>query len=330
MMNDRLPALQQWLTQQLGKASIEMTPLQQDASLRRFYRLNTEPNTVLMDAALDLKNQEFITAAALLKSYNLNVPTVFFYDLKLGLFQLEDFGDNLLFNNTEHASIESFLKGAVDAIIKIQSIPTSELSNPPIFDAAFIQRELGLFIEWFVNQYVELQLTNTQQSIIEDTFHDIEQSLLTQSYVCMHRDFHSKNIMVLSDQSLGILDFQDLMIGPATYDLVSLLKDCYIDWPAEIMQNILQHFFQMTAERLNFKDYDDFVFHFDMTGLQRHLKVLGGFSKIYFTRNNSSYLQYFDRVLAYVIQVTAKYPQLDSFNRVLTTVIIPKLFKAEL
>lgn len=327
MKSARQQKLQQWLNESLGTVSIELVPLQNDASLRCFYRINTAPTTVLMDAALDAKNQEFLTATKLLQSHDIQTPKIFCHDLSLGLFQVEDFGDNLLFNYVTDAHIEKFLIKAVDVILKLQTIPTNALVNPQIFDGDFIQRELHLFSEWFISQYVELQLTSDQQLIMDETYRTIQEILLSQPYLSMHRDFHCKNIMVLPDQSLGILDFQDLMIGPVTYDLMSLLKDCYVTWPDSTIEKLLQYFYQSAGQRFAFKNYDDFVFYFDVSGLQRHLKVLGGFSKIYFTRANDFYLQYFDRILAYIVQVTAKYPQFDPFNRILTTVIIPQLFK---
>ncbi len=326
MSNTRQQELLQWIENQLGSKQIVLTPLQGDASLRKFYRLNTSPSTILMDAAADLKNQEFLNATKLLQAHGLKTPKIFLHNVQLGLFQVEDFGDNLLFNHIEHLSIEDFLKQAIDMIIKIQKIPVAEMINPISFDATFIDRELNLFTEWFVDKYLELKLTVSQKTVVEETFVFIKEMLLSQPYLCMHRDFHSKNIMILPDESLGLLDFQDLMLGPVTYDLMSLLKDCYVTWPEDVIQNLLVYYYQAFGKNLNFNDFADFVFYFDITGLQRHLKVVGGFSKIYFTRNNAHYLQYFDRILDYIVRVTAKYSQLEKFYRMFTFEMIPRLF----
>lgn len=327
-INKRQQELQQWINGCLGGTSVELTPLQNDASLRRFYRLNTVPTTVLMDAAADLKNQALLEATVLLQSNGIKTPKIFYHDLAIGLFQLEDFGDDLLLNYIGKAAIEPFLHQAVSIILKIQSIPTEELANLQVFDKVFIERELNLFTEWFVDKYIELQLSTPQQTIIDTMFDTIGHILLSQPYVAMHRDFHCGNIMVLPDQTLGILDFQDLMLGPLTYDLISLLKDRNIACSPDIFEKVLQEFYQAIHDKYDFKNYAEFIFYFDVTGLQRHLKILGGFSKIYLTRGNGYYLQFFDRILAYIVQVTAKYPQFEPFNRILTTVIIPQLFKA--
>lgn len=321
MSHTRQQELLQWIQNRTSLNAIELVPLQGDASLRTFYRLNTVPSTILIDAAADLKKQEFVDAANLLQHYNLKTPKIFSHDIDLGLFQVEDFGDQLLFNHIDQPVSENFLKQAIDAILKIQQIPASALNQPTSFDAAFIDRELNLFSEWFLDKYLKFKLSAAQKKVIGELYIFIRDVLLSKSYVCMHRDFHSKNIMILPDQSLGLLDFQDLMLGPITYDLMSLLKDCYVTWPEKIVETLLIYYYQ-SSNKLNFKSYDEFVFYFDVAGLQRHLKVLGGFSKIYLSRNNSYYLQYFDRILDYVMQVAAKYPELDQFKQILNLVVI--------
>jgi hypothetical protein len=314
--------LRLWADINLGEG--ELTPLQSDASQRRYYRLATTPSTVLMDATLDAKNEEFLASAKLLSQYGLRVPQIFKQDLKLGLFQVEDFGNDLLFNQRDNADIQGYLEQAIDNIIQIQSIPTNKILRPSHFSKEIAENELALFEKWFVNKYLELKLTVAQQNLMSGTFRLILQTLREQPQRAMHRDFHSKNLMLLPENKIGVLDFQDLMIGPITYDLVSLLKDCYITWPKSTIRVLLKRFQEKTSWDISAEKLE---YYFDITGLQRHLKVLGGFSKIYLRQGNGHYLQYFDRILDYIVQVTAKYPQFDEFNRLFTAVLLPGLFE---
>lgn len=312
-MSDRINVLQEWATTALGLTDVVLTPLQQDASLRRFYRLDTKPSSVLMDAALDTKNKEYLASSKLLKSYGLHTPEIFYHDLPKGLFQVEDFGDTLLIHREKSRTMPNLLTHAVDAIQSILHISLHDIEKPMVFDETFINGELHLFSEWFIKRYLEVQLTNTEQETIQNTFRWINQVIASHPFHCIHRDFHSKNIMVLPDERLGILDFQDLMIGPVTYDLVSLLKDCYVNWEDTLIVSLLTYFYEQNKKVLKFNTFEEFIFYFNITGLQRHLKVLGIFSRIYFERGNSFYLQYFDRIEAYIIHVLAKHPKLNSF-----------------
>lgn len=328
MVIDQNTVLHDFLHNQLGLNDAKCVPLQNDASLRKFYRINTMPTTILMDARLDTKNKEFIENALLLKSYGLRTPEIFYADIAAGLFHVEDFGDHLLINNSATSNIRCYLQKAIDVIQTLQSIPVSKISTPIYFDQDFILRELNLFKHWYIGRYLELQLRITEEQLLDDTLTFITQHLLSQPYVCMHRDYHSKNLMLLPDETIGLLDFQDLMIGPITYDVVSLLKDCYVTWNDNLVADMLNYFYQNNHHSLNFNSKEAFIFYFDITGLQRHLKVLGGFSKIYLERGNSFYLQYFDRILDYIVQVAAKYPQFDEFYQLLIGTILPRLFKA--
>lgn len=314
--------LKQWANDHIAKADI--VPLQNDASLRRYYRFATEPSSILMDASLDSKNTAFLESARLLAVQGLPVPKILKHDLELGFFQVEDFGDGLLFKHTKDNEIKSYLETAIENIIQIQRISPDKISKATYFSTTLAETELNLFEKWFIREYLELELTVEQQKTLSKTFQTLLQHLQNQPQVVMHRDYHTKNLMLLADNEIGLLDFQDLMVGPITYDVVSLLKDCYVTWPEATARSILKYFHERCAWEISLEELE---FYFDITGLQRHLKVLGGFSKIYLQRGNYHYLQYFDRILDYIVQVIAKYPEFDEFSRLFTAVILPNLFE---
>lgn len=257
------------------------------------------------------KIDSFLVIAELLKQNELRVPTIYRADQRLGFIVLEDFGDQLLLPALQAETASRWYEAAIDSILRLQQCPITKL---PLFDKSFMLQELSLFNEWFIKAYLKLTLDESEQNLLAATFDWLVNQLAEQPQVLIHRDFHSRNLMILpgEKEALGIIDFQDAMKGPCTYDLVSLLKDCYIQWPKEQVLLWMRLFYERSTltEEMSFKE-----FHraFDLCGLQRHLKVLGVFSRLYLRDNKPGYLNDLPLTLHYVLDCLESYEELKPF-----------------
>lgn len=303
-----------WLKQNFNKKNLEMTTLAGDASFRRYYRLHYETQTaIFMDASSsDESIKPFLDLQKLLREQGLKVPEIVLADESAGFAILEDFGDSLLLNELHKDNAETLYELAIEALITLQSTPTSTV---PVFDKAFIRAELNLFTEWFLSSYLKLTLNQAEKRIIETTFDYLCNEIDSYPKVFIHRDYHSRNLMLVPDKQamrLGLLDFQDAMLGPFAYDLTSLLKDCYIQWPR---QQILQHVkaFYRKSPLARSVTESAFIKAFDLCGLQRHLKVLGIFSRLYIRDSKSGYLQNLPLTLHYVLSYLEEDEKLRPF-----------------
>mgnify|MGYP000258105298 CR=1 FL=1 len=316
-MHNRQNALNKWLEEILAPNQFTLTPLAGDASFRRYYRLHHQGCTqVVMDAPPDKETIEpFLAIATLLNSVGLKAPQVKAVDKVQGFAILEDFGDTLLLNNLSADTADKLYALAMDNLCRLQNCSISGPITVPCFDKAFILYELNVFKEWFLDIYLKIKLTSNETTLIEDTFAWLSQEIEQQPKVLIHRDYHSRNLMLLGKNDefeLGIIDFQDAMSGPFTYDLVSLLKDCYIQWPREQIMAWLAYFHKQTPIAQQYS-LSAFVRAFDLCGLQRHLKVLGVFSRLYLRDNKPNYLQDLPLTLHYVMTCLESYAELQDF-----------------
>lgn len=300
-------ALHDWLRQ---LCSIDdMTAMTGDASFRRYFRVRSSGQTfVAMDASAERTSCiPFIAIANALSALNLKTPDIIASDLSRGFLLLSDLGDDLYLKilNTENA--EHLYGVALDALSVLQTCREISNGSLPLFSADFMRQELQLFQEWFLQRYLKLTLTSAQEKMLAKTFHFLAESAASQPQVFMHRDFHSANLLALPNNQVGILDFQDAFIGPVTYDLVSLLRDCYIAWPVERVEKwVLQY-----REKIHLTSVsaDQFLRWFDLMGVQRHLKALLTFSRKQCRDQNPHYLQHIPRTLDYVLSVSEKYSE---------------------
>lgn len=303
---DRHNELEQWL-QQLGKFSTyQLQALAGDASFRKYYRLTTAGDSyVVMDAPPLLEDcQPFIKIANVLRQNNLLVPTIFSQDINQGFLLISDFGDDLYLKKLNEKNAESLYGQAIHALARMQAI---QEKNLPAFDAAFMLQELKLFKEWFLIKHCGKVLKSSDEKMLTDCFEFLIQAAVSQPQVFIHRDYHSANLMVLPDQQVGMLDFQDAMTGPITYDLVSLLRDCYIAWPQEFVKQMVLKCCHFLPDMKS----APFLQWFDLMGIQRHLKALFIFARKYHRDNNTNYLQHIPRTLNYVISVGHEYPECE-------------------
>lgn len=311
-MQNRENVLKSWINHLLGNIPYTLTPLAGDASFRRYFRLQYE-NTrrILMDAPPDRENIiPFVDIATRLCQTGIAAPRIHAMDEQAGFLLLDDFGDAVLLPALNPETVSDFYQSALDTLITMQQCPTDNL---PAFDKKHMLQETALFKAWFLEQYLHLELTPAEKTMIQETIDHLLTTIEAQPQVFIHRDYHSRNLMVLPDKKLGVLDFQDAMRGPATYDLVSLLKDCYIAWPRE---KVLDWAFTFHAACPAFADYpaEKFVKDFDYCGLQRHLKVLGIFCRLYLRDHKAGYLLDLPRVLQYTLDATALYEPLHPLH----------------
>lgn len=299
-MHNRENALKIWLEKTLSPSRFELMPLTGDASFRRYFRLHCDNMTrIVMDAPPATEALEpFLAVGNLLTNNGIRTPKIQALDKEQGFAILDDFGDLLLLNQLNPNNVDRLYLQAIDTLLLMNH---SETSTLPEFDKQFILYELAIFKEWFLQAYLKIELSTDEELLLDETFDWLSSKLLQQPQVFIHRDYHSRNIMVLANNDLGIIDFQDAMHGPITYDLVSLLKDCYIQWPREKIESWLQYFYE--KEKLIQQQYSlpDFIKAFDYCGLQRHLKVLGVFSRLFLRDNKPNYLKDLPLTLHYVM-----------------------------
>lgn len=325
-MDQRLIDLEQWAKKQLQVAQLHITPLVADASFRRYFRLHTEQQSLIaMDAPPAQEPiANFIAVAQRLQQQQLRVPTILAQDIGQGFLLLTDFGNTLLLSALNDQNADSLYRRAMDDLLLMQQPLTAFDTTLPQFDASFILTELNNFKEWMVLRYLDDPLTVAEHQELEKSFQWLLQQALQQPEVFVHRDYHSRNLMVVDDQQLGILDFQDAVRGPITYDLVSLLRDCYIQWPLHQVEQWVAYFYQKLSQRsaVTFS-LAEFMAWFDLMGVQRHLKASFIFARKWLRDQDPRYLGDIPRTLHYIQQVVGHYPELAAFADILQEKIVP-------
>jgi len=277
-----------------------------DASFRKYYRLTKDDKSfLLMDSSLEKESlTPFLDVTKRLKNAGVNVPEIYEQNLSLGYLILEDFGDVHLLSQLNAANFKTLYKQAIDEIITMQKAETAGL---PLYDKAFLHFEMELMQEWFLEKKLELTLTQTQLTLVEKTLENIAYAVLKQPQnIFVHRDYHSRNIMLTSAGKLGIIDYQDAMSGALTYDLVSLLKDCYIAFKRSDIEELALYF--RDKKGLSVSDAE-FLRWFDFMGLQRHIKVLGIFSRLHLRDGKDGYLKDIPLTRKYVIDTAKRYDE---------------------
>lgn len=317
-MHTRQNELDKWLGQLLNQAPFSLIPLAGDASFRRYFRLHYDNTTcVVMDAPPEKEEiTPFITIAQLLLSIGIHTPAVHTVEKTQGFILLEDLGDELLLGKLSPKNADSLYKAAMIPLLKMQQCPLNT-SSLPIFDTQHMLQELSLFREWFLDAYLGLQLNNDEETLIIDTFNWLIEQINKQPHVFIHRDYHSRNLLLLGEHlpyEIGVIDFQDAMRGPFAYDLVSLLKDCYVQWPREQVIQWVTYFYEQLPNSYGWS-LQQFMHAFDLCGLQRHLKVLGIFSRLHLRDNKPSYLKDLPLIFNYVTACAESYKELQPFYR---------------
>jgi len=326
----RQQALSMWFCQQMDLEQAILTTVSADASFRRYFRYGTsEVSYILVDAPPSTeKNQEFIDYSIYYAAQGLDVPRVLFYDLEQGFMCLTDLGSQTLLPLLQQGQLHWYKQ----AIKQLDLVANVESRAPVIhYDAAFFNLELGLFDQWFCQKLLALPAAVCAQDEVDDCLELLVSSAIMQPQVSVHRDFHSRNIMVRDELSLAIIDFQDTVVGPLTYDLASLLKDCYLKLTDDDRDQLLrQAFTQFSHSQQLTCSFELFKQWFDFMGLQRHLKVCGIFSRLSLRDGKHHYLADLPLVIAYIEQTCREYPELAALRLLFEQTIKPALKQREL
>ena len=312
-----------WLENDLLLTIDSCEPASSDASFRRYFRVKAqEGQFIVMDAPPQKENIEpFIRVAELLTRSQVNVPIIFQQNLTDGFLLLEDFGSQCFLDQLNADNATGLYHSAFDTLFNLQTNTVTGNCGLPGYNEPLLQRELAIFEDWFLNQLLDIQIPT---SIWEMVRKMLVTSALEQPSTCVHRDYHSRNLMLLSDDSLGVLDFQDAVIGPITYDLVSLLRDCYIAWPKQQVELwMTQYYDRLLQAEVIACNPARFKRWFDLMGMQRHLKAIGIFSRLHLRDDKSNYLNDIPRTLSYVTSVCATYPELVEFSDFLQNHVLP-------
>jgi aminoglycoside/choline kinase family phosphotransferase len=300
-------------------------PASNDASFRRYFRVLVDDKSfIAMDAPPDKEDvATFLRIGTLFKQAGVNTPIIFNVNIEDGFILLEDFGTQWLLNVLQsQANATAFYKEALHALLPLQTSPLLLNADLPFYSEALLRQEMHLFEHWFVEQLLDINLPVEMWQSVQQC---LVASALAQPVVCVHRDYHSRNLMVLTQNELGILDFQDAVLGPITYDMVSLLRDCYIAWPTETVASWLNADYErLLALKIVQCDFAQFKYWFDLMGMQRHLKAVGIFARLHLRDDKSHYLSAIPRTLGYLQQVSATYPFLASFEQFLQEIVLPR------
>ncbi len=322
-----------------------------DASFRRYFRIRLNRTLevdaelvsseigkclqatqfLLVDAPREHEDcRQFVRIANMFRRAGLETPRIIEADYEQGFMLLQDFGDTLylpVLQQGEH--VDALYDAAMDSLIALQT--GADCTTLPPYDRALLNRELTLFDHWFCHEFLGLSLSGQEQALLARTWTFLEDAALAQPQVAVHRDYHSRNLMIRAedpDSLPGVIDFQDAVVGAITYDLVSLLRDCYIVWPQERLESWVNQFREKALangllERGDETAQDAFMRDFDLMGLQRHIKVIGIFCRLYLRDGKRRYMFDIPLVIDYVVSVAEKHPEMEEFLQWLRSKILP-------
>ena len=317
---DRATARLVWLRNVLGDPAATLAPASADASFRSYWRTwHGAQSWILMDSPPAQEDPApWLEIGARLATAGLHVPAVLAQDLQQGFLLIEDLGDRLYLPALNDSSVDALYADAMEALLRMQR--DVDVAGLQPYDRSFLQRELEIMPEWFLARHLGFTPECGEWDVLEAAFTLLLTSAMEQPRSFVHRDFHSRNLLLVDHDNPGIIDFQGALLGPITYDLASLLRDCYITWPQEQVEAWVEgHRLRLQAAHLIGADVDRERFRrwFDLIGLQRHIKVLGIFCRLHYRDGKRGYLADLPRVYDYVIDVADRYPELVDFTTLL-------------
>ena len=319
MDSNRYEKLESWLSQNNYDVS-SLRVLSGDASFRKYYRVDKDAiSYVVMDCPPDKENLDaFIKISDKLQKAKINVPKLFECNEDDGFLVISDLGDNLYSKKLDKETVYCLYTDALETIVKMQI--NTDLSGLDNFDNLY-NEENKLFTDWFLQHHQKTDLDDSLKSDLSNEFDKINSIIKDIPKTFVHRDFHSRNLLVTDTSNPGVIDYQDAVLGPVTYDLVSLLKDCYVTWDDGLIEDMLESFFtRIRSNSIN--SISDFRYWFDITGLQRHIKAIGIFSRLNYRDNKDGYLKDIPRTYAYVDKVLNKYKDLSNLNEIFNSLEI--------
>ncbi len=321
-MDERHALLRGWLQQTLG-GDFTMTALTGDASFRRYFRVTLQDRGLMAaDVPPDKEDiRDFTRVTHKLEDAGIRAPHIHAADVENGWLLLDDLGDTTYLQALSPDNADALYRRAIDELVKLQQADTRGL---PDYSHALLVQEMCLFTDWYCDTHLQCGLTESQHAVFGREFERLADAALAQPRVFVHRDYHSRNLMVLNGGAgggVGVLDYQDAVVGPVTYDLVSLLKDCYIVWPEARRREWADYYLKRSPVDVG---ADTFMRWFDWMGIQRHLKAIGIFARLRHRDGKSGYLKDIPRILDYVAECIGRYPELDGLRRLIAELPAPR------
>jgi N-acetylmuramate 1-kinase len=316
--HEREQALSLWVARELARTpeSIHLTPIASDAGFRRYFRFESPSQWLAVDAPPQTEDtRQFVQLARYLSSHKVSTPNILAADEAAGFLLVEDFGDELLHRQLTPNNVAAHYQQTFNTLLSLNACP-DEPALIPRYDRALLRRELQIFSEWFVGNLLGYSLNPTEQALLDELFVDLENNALEQPQTLVHRDFHSRNLLIRDDDTLGVIDFQGALWGGCTYDLVSLLRDCYIRWPADQVNTWALDYRQAAIDATLLDasiSEQTWLRWFDGMGLQRHIKVLGIFARLNLRDHKPHYLKDLPLVIRYTLEVAQRYPNFNAF-----------------
>jgi hypothetical protein len=318
-MTDRLERARQWVQHTLGVQSVDLQPASSDASFRRYFRFATDTaSMIVMDAPPEREDcRPYLAVSALLEQAGVHVPAVHARNLESGFLLLEDLGRRAYLDELNRENADTLYADALEALLAMQQrVPVGAV---PAYDHDLVMRELRLFDDWFLRKHLGIETHGKATKVLQESFRVLAERFQDQARVFVHRDYHSRNLMRARDRNPGILDFQDAVGGPAVYDVISLFRDVYVEWPeADVRGWLLGYHRDATARGVPLAtEASEFLRDADLVGAQRHLKIAGIFCRLYYRDGKSDYLRDIPLTLRYLIAECQRQPELAGLGELL-------------
>lgn len=324
-MSDRYNLLKNWLREVMQTPDFELKPASEDASFRSYHRLFLQDKSfIVMDAPPPEEDcKPFVQISKTLLASGINVPVIHHMDLEQGFLVLDDFGDTLYLGELNSNSVDRLYSDAIKSLVTMQSKTGTD--DIPVYNEALLRREMGLFTEWLLAKHLQIDLSNEETVAINTVFSLLVDNAIQQPQAFVHRDFHSRNLMITETNNPGVIDYQDAVHGPISYDLVSLLKDCYIKWPKQDINRWVEFYLQQLSESRTEIDRQQFQRWFDLMGVQRHLKASGIFARLSLRDGKHHFLNDVPRTLSYIVDLKKDYEELSALCALIEKKVLPRL-----
>ena len=313
----RYKDLENWLSNSIDKPIKSIAPASTDASFRRYFRVfvDNQNTYIAVDAPPEYEDSvKFVKIASLMQAMGVIVPKIIATNLQEGFLLIGDLGKETMLNaiHRQETKAQEFYGEAIEILINIQTNGSSHVEGLPLYSKELLMDEMRLFVDWFCLRHLKIGPEIIDDYGFEEIFEQLSVYALDQNQVFVHRDFHSRNILMSEKGEMGVVDFQDAVRGPITYDLVSLLKDCYISLPSSKIDHWVDYYFArlMDLELID-KSHQEFKLEFDLMGVQRHLKAIGIFSRLKYRDGKDSYILDIPRTMNYVYTTAKNHPFLD-------------------
>ncbi|UJF22995.1 aminoglycoside phosphotransferase family protein [Shewanella sp. OMA3-2] len=334
----RLSLLSSWLNQYFGQ-EVNVSLICGDASFRRYFKLTVNnSHYIVADSPITLVPiAPFIAIAKAYRQAGVLVPEIVHYCLAQGFVLQTNVGDEQLLSILQNDNVTAYYQQALDLLVPITGVTQyhdadGNIQSLPYYDSVFVEKELTIFTEWLIGAHLQYDLSQVERVMLKDSFQLLIANVEAQPKMGMHRDFHSRNLLINHDipglERLGVIDFQDAVMGPVTYDAVSLLRDCYVRWPEEIVNSLMRYHYDLAIKHgLVEPNVDYFVYQqwFDLMGLQRHIKAAGIFARLKLRDGKAGYMADIPLTLQYIVDIAGRYPALKSLSDWVEQVVLPKV-----